>query len=458
MSDLRRPTPRTSWPAVRPASRQCGWVEQAKTVERLEPRRLLSSGQPGAPSAPVHIALVAGASAFSYNDFSSTTGLICNGFGASSVTADNALVLTDDQDEEARSVWFSQPVAFGNFQTSFTFSIGSGLDGLADGFTFTLQSDGTSALGNDGSSLGYETIPRSVALAFNLFNSGHFGSEFGIAVDGQHPPDVTDTSMTPINLHAGDTFDATVSYNGTNLSLTVTDLMQADTSFTTSQAIDIPAFLGSDEAFVGFTAATGSLDSTQQLLAWSYNASNAPTIVDPAAASSAVVVGNSVDLSALAQGINGPDALTYDWSAVSMPSGARAPGFSDNDSSNALNVAVELFKAGHYRFRCTITDRSDLSISSDVLVDVAQQPTSLRIAEHKQVIDLGQQFAYTAYVTDQFGKPMKTDPTIDFEVLDGPGAINMLSGLYSSSDIKGHAVIEASADGLVGTVGALLIA
>jgi hypothetical protein len=41
-------------------------------------------------------------------------------------------------------------------------------------------------------------------------------------------------------------------------------------TFTASQAINIPATVGANTAFVGFTAATGGTVSTQDVLSWTY--------------------------------------------------------------------------------------------------------------------------------------------------------------------------------------------
>ena len=59
--------------------------------------------------------------------------------------------------------------------------------------------------------------------------------------------------------------------------MTITDTVTQAT-YSTSWAIDIPATVGGDTAYVGFTAGTGGLTSTQNVLTWTY----APGPVAPA--------------------------------------------------------------------------------------------------------------------------------------------------------------------------------
>ena len=52
--------------------------------------------------------------------------------------------------------------------------------------------------------------------------------------------------------------------------MTLTDTVTL-ASFTTSTAINIPATVGSNTAYVGFTGGTGSLDAIQDILTWTYS-------------------------------------------------------------------------------------------------------------------------------------------------------------------------------------------
>ncbi len=62
---------------------------------------------------------------------------------------------------------------------------------------------------------------------------------------------------------------AHITYDGTTLTLVLTDTVTG-ASFTASQVINIPATVGGNSAYVGFTAGTGGLTAVQQILNWTY--------------------------------------------------------------------------------------------------------------------------------------------------------------------------------------------
>jgi hypothetical protein len=59
-----------------------------------------------------------------------------------------------------------------------------------------------------------------------------------------------------VNLHSGDVMHAHLTYDGTTLTLTLTDTV-TNATFTAAQAINIPATVLANTAFVGFTGGTG---------------------------------------------------------------------------------------------------------------------------------------------------------------------------------------------------------
>jgi hypothetical protein len=139
------------------------------------------------------------------------------------------------------------------------------------GFTFTIQNAGAGVVGAFGSGLGYAGISSSVAIKFDLYNNAGEGTEStGIYINGASPT-VPSIDMTgKVNLHSADPMHAHITYDGTTLRVTIEDALTG-ASFSTSQAIDIPAsvghnrFYGADYALVGFTAGTGGATSTQQI-------------------------------------------------------------------------------------------------------------------------------------------------------------------------------------------------
>ncbi len=75
----------------------------------------------------------------------------------------------------------------------------------------------------------------------------------GIYTNGQ-PPLLPSVDITPsgIQLASGDSIQAQIVYDGTNLTLNLLDLVTND-KFTMTQAINIPQMVGGNTAYVGFT-------------------------------------------------------------------------------------------------------------------------------------------------------------------------------------------------------------
>jgi hypothetical protein len=180
------------------------------------------------------------------------------------------LQLTNGGTGENRTAWFATPVPVGSFTTDFTFQQ---MNAAADGMTFTIQASSIWALGYSGSGLGYQGIPNSVAVKFDLYNNAGEGSDStGLYTGGVAPtlPSV-DLSSTGINLHSGDVMHAHMVYNGTNLTMTLTDTV-TNATVTEVFPVNIPSLVGGNAAYVGFTGGTGGMSATQNVLSWTYTA------------------------------------------------------------------------------------------------------------------------------------------------------------------------------------------
>ena len=198
--------------------------------------------------------------------FSSTAGLTLNG----SAVADNdtRLQLTNGDVSQAGSVFWNAPINIQSFTTDFEFQLSNA---QGNGFTFTIQNVGPTALGGDSAGLGYQDIQKSVAVKFNFYNYENEGSDStGVYTNGEPPvlPTV-DISPSGIQLNSGDSIQAKLTYDGTTLTLNLLDLVTNDT-FTMSQAINIPQVVGGNTAYVGFTGGTGGLSASQKILTWTY--------------------------------------------------------------------------------------------------------------------------------------------------------------------------------------------
>ncbi|HUE42328.1 MAG TPA: chitobiase/beta-hexosaminidase C-terminal domain-containing protein, partial [Candidatus Sulfotelmatobacter sp.] len=220
-----------------------------------------------------------------------------NGFAAATATMtfngstdldDSRLQLTNGGIQQAGSAFFNTPVNIQSFTTDFTMQLSNA---VADGMTFAIQNVGPTALGPAGGGLGYgpdlpanpdpspnTPIANSVAVKFDFFsNAGEGNDSTGLYTNGASPTTpAVDLSSTGIRLNSGDTMSVHLAYDGTNLSLTITDTV-ANATFTQTWPINIPQTIGGNTAYVGFTGATGGSSSSQKIETWSFTSNTSPT-------------------------------------------------------------------------------------------------------------------------------------------------------------------------------------
>src|SRR5262249_48867336 len=179
---------------------------------------------------------------------------------------------------QAGSFFTVQRVGVRGFTTTFTFRLHEGTQpNPADGLTFILQTNSPTALGGTGGSLGYQGIGNSVAVKFDVYNNeGETDNSTGLFFGGgfpglPHNPGEVNIPLNPaeINLRSQSTKTITISYDGTTLTETLFDPTTGVTK-TFTYTVDIPAKVGGDTAFVGFTGGTGGLFSLQDVLTWTY--------------------------------------------------------------------------------------------------------------------------------------------------------------------------------------------
>jgi Chitobiase/beta-hexosaminidase C-terminal domain/Legume lectin domain len=247
------------------------------------------------------------------NGFSSTAGLQLN--GSAVATNDTRLQLTNGGLSQAGSVWWNTPINIQAFTTTFQFQLSNA---QGNGFTFTIQNMGPTALGGNSAGLGYQDITKSVAIKFNFYNyNGEGADSTGVYTNGQAPvlPTV-DISPSGIQLGSGDSIQAQVSYTGLTLTLKLLDLVTNKT-FTMSQAINIPQIVGANTAYVGFTGGTGGLSSSQKLISWTYTTQAVHPDFSPGSGNYSVP--QNVILSSKT-----PDAIIYYTTNGSTPTAASA--------------------------------------------------------------------------------------------------------------------------------------
>ncbi|MBV8438072.1 MAG: chitobiase/beta-hexosaminidase C-terminal domain-containing protein [Silvibacterium sp.] len=209
--------------------------------------------------------------------FSGSNGqLALNG---SATLSGSAVQLTSQTDVQTGTVWYTTPVDVQSFTTAFTFQL---TNASADGMTFAIQNNDTSALGRFGPYLGYGSIPNSVAVKFDLYdNAGEGIDSTGLYTGGATPTvPAVDMTSSGVNLHSGDTMLAQLVYDGTTLTMTLTDTV-TNASFTQSWTVNIPAAVGGNTAYVGFTGATGGETAIQDILSWTYTIGASGTTPPP---------------------------------------------------------------------------------------------------------------------------------------------------------------------------------
>jgi Legume lectin domain/Chitobiase/beta-hexosaminidase C-terminal domain len=201
-------------------------------------------------------------------------------FNGGAGLSNGLLQLTNGGSNEGGSAWFNTAVNITQFTNDFAFQL---VNPNADGFTFTIQNAGLTALGSAGGSLGYAGIANSVAVKFDLYNnSGEGINSTGLYQNGAVPAmPATDLTSSGINLHSGDKFSVHMTYNGATLAMTITD-PTTGAVYNTSWSINIAQVIGSNIAYVGFTGGTGGLTATQNIQTWSFvNGTQTPTATAP---------------------------------------------------------------------------------------------------------------------------------------------------------------------------------
>jgi hypothetical protein len=277
--------------------------------------------------------ITTGSANVNYGTGFNSTGLAMNGSARLNGTR---LRLTDGGATEAGSGFYTTPLNVQSFTTDFSFQL---TNPNADGMAFVIQNAGITALGPTGGGLGYGPdtpggtpgIPSSVAVKFDLYsNAGEGTNSTGLYMNGASPTTPATTLGGNVNLHSGDVFNVHISYDGTPLTMTITDATTPADTFTTSWAVNIPGTVGANTAFAGFTAGTGGQTATQDILTWTFT-SGAPGTIQYEATKIPVT--------------GSPNARSFTWTG--FPDGAGE--IADGTASGAyLNFTLNVPAPGTY--------------------------------------------------------------------------------------------------------------
>jgi hypothetical protein len=196
---------------------------------------------------------------------------------------------------QAGSVFSTSRVEITGFATSFTFQFTPGTTPVGNGITFVIQGDTPATVGASGGGMGYgpdtpsanRGIRNSVAVKFRSTNTtADPGNNTGLFTDGRSPsiPEAgsgdVNVPLNPavINLSGPDPanpdpIQVDMTYDGTTLDVTITDTVTGG-SLSQSYTVNIPALVGGNAAYVGFTGGTGGVHSAFQVIQlWTFQPS-----------------------------------------------------------------------------------------------------------------------------------------------------------------------------------------
>jgi hypothetical protein len=212
-----------------------------------------------------------------------TTTFALNGSAAMNGTR---LRLTTAGMNLAGSGWSTSPLNVQTFSNDFSFQMNNPTSsGTGNGIAFVMQNSGTHAIGPAGGGLGYgpdnivhatassrAPIGNSVAIKFDTVNNAGEGIDStGIYKNGASPTMPAVTLGNGVNLRSGDVFQVHMNYDGTTLSMTITDTANPSQTFSTSWPVDIPGTVHGNTAYMGFTGATGTSVANQDVVTWTYS-------------------------------------------------------------------------------------------------------------------------------------------------------------------------------------------
>jgi len=221
-----------------------------------------------------------------FPDFSDISALTLSGSTAGYNNPVNdgvdVLRLTNANFSQAGGAFLTQSISLQNsasFSTYFTFRMSSPGYGGADGLAFVVQRN-SNQYGGAGGGIGYYGIDNSLAVEFDTWNNGemdgHNANHVGISIDG----DLNSVARANIgtDMSNGAIWYAWVDYDGANNALEVR-LAQNDTrpaNPTVSYGVNLSNVLGQDDAYVGFTAATGGAFENHDIRSWFFTNDFAP--------------------------------------------------------------------------------------------------------------------------------------------------------------------------------------
>lgn len=283
-----------------------------------------------------------------FADFSDVTALSL--VGSASVTAGNTLQLTDNTTgNQAAGVWLTAPLdPARDFATHFRYETTAADGTVGDGFTFTIQNVGATALGSCGAGLGYAADACDAGSAISPSEAYAFDAAAGDEIFDGTDGTLSDANSTYADPHDGTVEQAWIDYTAATHTLTLYtgDANATKPASPTAQRVvtDLSTWTGS--AYVGFTAGTSADLLTQTIDSWSvHQPLAAPASVDATAGTAGLAAGQSaVDVSW------SPPADDADSTTVTSYTVYRSTDSSSRGSAIATVDVADLADAAHPAF------------------------------------------------------------------------------------------------------------
>jgi fibronectin type 3 domain-containing protein len=332
------------------------------------------------------------------------------------------------------SVFSTNKFSVSKFSTTFTFQLLNGTNPSGDGFTFTIESGQNTALGAQGSGLGYGAnapggtggISNSVAVKFDLYNNNGEGFDStGLYINGASPTVANSIALdtTGIDLHSTHVFAASLVYNGTTLQETILDT-QTGVKVTESYTVNIPSIVGGSTAYVGFTGGTGMASAIQNVATWYYLPTAAAIPLAPASPTAAPASATTISLSWQNRANNGATGII-----IERQDGANAPFvvLPITLSATATSFVDQNLVIGVvYSYRMRTTNTAGVSLYSDLTTATIPPPPPTPSGAHATITATSVTLAWTDNASNEQGYRI-------FRKVGSGGTFNLLVSLPANT-------------------------
>ena len=181
----------------------------------------------------------------------------------------NNIQMTSGGNNQTSTAYVTTKQSINTFNVSFNFQFSST---SGEGFTFVIQNNALNTVAgpaSQGAGLGFQSMNKSFAIKFDQHNdAGEGTSSTGAYNNGAAPTNTGSIDMTSSGITIGSNTDpcsVTLSYDGTTLTETVTDLVTSSV-FTQQYTVNIGSITGSTTDYIGFSASTGNSSATQNTI------------------------------------------------------------------------------------------------------------------------------------------------------------------------------------------------